>query len=334
MRFGVQINVTADPIDDLIGLVQDAERVGYDAVFLAEGLSLNGRTRHDTLAVLAILARETERVQLGTSVTNFVLRHPLITAQAFATIHAVSGGRAILGLGRGDTPVSAVGARPTRLAEMEAALGHMRAFLDGTPFTIGDLELESTLSHPDLPILLAADGPKALALAGRATDGVIIGSGLTDEVIEWSLVQVRDARPATADGDFTVWMNGQVQFGSDAADARRKLGDRILPRVNHNLEGNPRFVPDEEWEGIERFRANYQNRDRSVEAQERNLSLVTDYLYKRFSLTGTVDYCAERIRAIRDAGADGFIMATQRRDRAMRREQIVQFGEEIIPQFR
>ena len=83
----------------------------------------------DVYAGLQAAASRTERVQLGTGVTNLVTRHPSVTAGAIAALSELSGGRALLGLGAGDSAVRAIGSRPSRVAEMEAALRFFAAIL-------------------------------------------------------------------------------------------------------------------------------------------------------------------------------------------------------------
>ena len=61
---------------------------------------------------LAAVAKETTILKLGTGVTNPRTRHAAITASAFATLQAVSGGRAYLGLGRGDSALAHIGYTP------------------------------------------------------------------------------------------------------------------------------------------------------------------------------------------------------------------------------
>src|ERR1700704_650656 len=76
----------------------------------------------DVHAGLLLAAQHTRRTQLGPGVTNPLTRHPTVTASAMAALAEISGGRAILGLGAGDSAVYGVGPKPARVAEMETAL--------------------------------------------------------------------------------------------------------------------------------------------------------------------------------------------------------------------
>ncbi|MDQ3894787.1 MAG: LLM class flavin-dependent oxidoreductase [Actinomycetota bacterium] len=80
---------------------------------------------------LAFAVRATERVKLGTGVTNPLTRHPAVTAAAAATLEAESGGRTVLGVGRGDSAVTFVGARPAPVAVLEEFVRRLQRYLRG-----------------------------------------------------------------------------------------------------------------------------------------------------------------------------------------------------------
>lgn len=161
-----------------------------------------------------------------------------------------------------------------------------------------------------------------------------LGSGLTPEVVSWAIGNVADGRwerPAGRRGRASLaWVNGLVQFGDTKADARALLGDRVLPRIHHNFRSHAHAVAPEHAAEIERFRRRYDARDRRPATLARNLALVGDYAYERFSICGPPDECRDRIASVAAAGADGFIMATQRRDREARLRQVVEFGRHVI----
>jgi alkanesulfonate monooxygenase SsuD/methylene tetrahydromethanopterin reductase-like flavin-dependent oxidoreductase (luciferase family) len=85
----------------------------------------------DPYVELALAARDTTRLRLAVAVTNPVTRHPAVTASAIATLQIESGGRAVLVLGRGDSAVLQLGMRPATTAQLERAVGDVRAFLRG-----------------------------------------------------------------------------------------------------------------------------------------------------------------------------------------------------------
>lgn len=86
----------------LLSLAEQAERLGYDSVWVGD--SLLARTRHEPLTLLAAVAARTERVELGTAVLLPALRNPVVLAHLVATVDRLAEGRLILGVGiAGDT---------------------------------------------------------------------------------------------------------------------------------------------------------------------------------------------------------------------------------------
>lgn len=91
----ISISLAWDPpqIDEFLAIARDADEAGVESLWLAEGFG------HDAFSGLALLARETTRVRLGTGVVNVFSRTPGALAQHFATIDELSGGRVLMGLG-------------------------------------------------------------------------------------------------------------------------------------------------------------------------------------------------------------------------------------------
>src|SRR5499427_7308731 len=85
----------------------------------------------DVYAGLLLAAQRTRKMLLGTGVTNTLTRHPTVTACAIAAVAEVAGGRTALGLGAGDSAVYGIGLRPSRVADVEAAVHFFRSVLAG-----------------------------------------------------------------------------------------------------------------------------------------------------------------------------------------------------------
>jgi len=159
--------------------VARAEQLGWDYAFVPD----SQLRRHDTYVLLSFAAQVTERIRLGPLLANPITRHPTVTASSIATVDAVSGGRAMLGMGIGDTAVRLAGLTPARVATLEAATAQMRALLDGAGVEVGAVRL-AQLPHPrPVPIWIAAAGPRMLRAAGRVADGVFIRAGRNEAVL-------------------------------------------------------------------------------------------------------------------------------------------------------
>lgn len=193
VRRGVVLQgVDAPP--DLVTFARRIESQGFDHLWMTES-SLHAR---DPYQLLALAASATERLVVGTAVTNPVSRHPALTAVAAATLDEVSGGRAILGIGAGDRPLVALGMKPARLAVLEASIEAIRSLMAGEEVAVASPAFDLVDAHlrfptrPDVPIFVSASGPKTLELAGRVADGVILLCGLDPSVVRWALERIDD----------------------------------------------------------------------------------------------------------------------------------------------
>jgi alkanesulfonate monooxygenase SsuD/methylene tetrahydromethanopterin reductase-like flavin-dependent oxidoreductase (luciferase family) len=161
-RRGVAIR---DPLPwrGLVEIVQTAEQTGYEALFVPES---SGREAFSTLAGLS---GHTEALRLGTGIVTTVARRPSTTAMAAATVHEISGGRLILGLGTGSVAPGAL----DRLREFVTVV---RSALEGQEVQMPEGGRFQLALHPGrpVPIWIAALNPKAMHLAGEIADGVLL----------------------------------------------------------------------------------------------------------------------------------------------------------------
>jgi 5,10-methylenetetrahydromethanopterin reductase len=113
--------------DDMKAHASAVEEDGWDGLLLNDTQNLG----MDVFGSLYLAASATSRLELGTAVTNLVTRHPAVMASAFATLHHVSGGRAHIGVGRGDTALELVGINPPSASHFEALVDNLQNYLRG-----------------------------------------------------------------------------------------------------------------------------------------------------------------------------------------------------------
>lgn len=173
-------------------MVQEIEDLGFNHLWVTDS-SLHSRNPY---AYLALAAKASAKLVLGTAVTNPVTRHPGVTAVAAATVDAISHGRMILGIGAGDRPLLALGLRPAPPNAVRESIEAIRALLEGntvtragTGFSLQDAHLRFE-TRPDIPIFVSASGPRMLRLAGEVADGVILLIGLFPEAIGYALSHI------------------------------------------------------------------------------------------------------------------------------------------------
>ena len=188
LKIGVMMGYwQAQPPPDLIGTAQEAERLGYDAIFSAEAWG------SDAFTPLAWIGAHTERIRLGTGVVQLSARTPTATAMATLTLDHLSKGRVILGLGvSGPQVVEGWYGQPFSkpLARTREYIDIIRQVLarerpvknDGPHYPLpyhgegawGLGKPLKSITHPlraDVPIFMGAEGPKNVALACEIADG-------------------------------------------------------------------------------------------------------------------------------------------------------------------
>src|SRR5437899_12182635 len=129
----------------------------------------------DPLAVLAAAAIRTSRIRLAVGITNPYVRHPAMTAVSMMTVHELSGGRAVLGLGvGGNLALGPLGITPIHpLATVRTALRTIRAVVRGER-NDGYSPPATAMTAPDLPLYIGSRGPLINRLASRAADGAFV----------------------------------------------------------------------------------------------------------------------------------------------------------------
>ena len=170
---GISISIGISPRESLADwsrFTGELEDRGVEELWLID----SQLAMKDAYIGLALAAQQTETMRLGTGVSNLITRHPTVTANGIAAIAELSGGRALLGLGAGDSAVYGLGARPSKVAEVEEGLEFFGAVLDGREGTWQGRGYKLAQEVPRTPVYLAVSQPRMCRLAGRLADGVIV----------------------------------------------------------------------------------------------------------------------------------------------------------------
>ncbi|HEY2986275.1 MAG TPA: LLM class flavin-dependent oxidoreductase [Candidatus Binatia bacterium] len=324
---------SARTIEQALERARAAEAAGFDGIFFADS-QLNSL---DPFQVLALCAAETKRLGLGTAVSNMVYRDPSVLANSAATLNEISRGRAVLGLGTGDGPVYSLGRSATRLVDFERGLKIIRDLLRSGSISVprgrerpeGKVNLR--VGKLPLPVYISAEGPRALQVAGKVADGVILGTGFDLKVLEWAKERIAaGAREAERDpAEIDIMPAGMIAADEDGARARRLVRTRLANRAHHNFRFTLETVPTDEVAGVKRFMSGF---DIAKPLEERiDPDLVTDYLVRRFTIAGTPKECVERVRELASAGVKRLLLTPPE---AIYLEVVEMWGREVIPQIR
>jgi 5,10-methylenetetrahydromethanopterin reductase len=257
----------------------------------------------DVYAGLAVAALHTERMHLGTGVTNPLTRHPTVTATSIAAISELSGGRAVLGVGAGDSAVYGIGARPAKVAQMEEVLRFWRAVLSG-----GEGEWEGRsyrLPHLAAPVklYLAVSQPRMCALAGRLADGAIVMGPASPEFVRRQVGWIEDGlREAGRDrGEVDICLMTTLAESVEDVRSWASTEARLLADFAELPAGLEPYA-----EEIRRAKEEYDfSQHLSVHASHQGA--VSDGLARALAVSGNAQECTSRLRELRACGADGFI---------------------------
>ncbi|WP_240813215.1 LLM class flavin-dependent oxidoreductase [Streptomyces sp. DASNCL29] len=191
IRVGVRIP-PCDRVDRLAGTARRAEELGFDQVWFPDSQLL----WRDVFTALTAAALGTERIGLGSAVTNVVTRHPAVVASAARSVAELAPGRFTLGLGVGNSSVGPIGMRSSTGAELRSGIATLRALLQGEECDFNGVRSRLRDPDPDVPIHVAASGPRNLRLAGEIADGVILLSGVSRTTLAGATARVREGAEA------------------------------------------------------------------------------------------------------------------------------------------
>lgn len=291
----------------MVAVARAAEDAGFELLGLGDNQSL----WRDVYVSLTLAAEATSTIRLGPCVTNLVTRHLAVTAGAIATVDEVSGGRAYLGVGVGDSSVYNVGARPARLTEVETGVKSIRAMLAGQDVSYGDRAMHVRWATRSVPIFVAAEGPKGLAMAGRAADGAFVSFGLTSVDIQAAEQHISAAGAAVGrppDG-VEVWHAARVTVAGTDSEAMQRARSGMASVAHHalRLPREAQGVPVDLVDPLEELNAKYRPAEHAEFGDSFNARLVDDlglmpYLSARYGLVGTAEQCALRVADLSRSG--------------------------------
>jgi probable F420-dependent oxidoreductase len=332
LSFGVTV-LPDPPYQRLVELLRLAESHGFEYGWTYDSHVL----WQESIPLLALAAAATERIRLGHCVTNPGTRDPTVLASAYATLHDISNGRMVMGIGRGDSARRYIGQQPVKVAEFERRLAMIKDFMNGREVHWNDKDLQLKWVRPELPEIpmhVAGYGPKALAVAGRVGDGVVIQ--LADPaIIQWIMGTARKAaEEAGRDPDaLECIVSAPSHISDDIGAARDQV--RWFPAMvsNHVMDLVERYgydseIPHELTDFVKARKFYDYNQHSRVGATHGEF--VTDEICDRFCVLGTPDQASAKLKELESIGVDQFniYLMTEGQE-----ETLGAYGSEIIPRF-
>ena len=291
-----------------------AEEQGWDGVTFTDSQNLVG----DPFVAVALAAAATDTLRFATGVTNAFTRHPAALATVAATVQETSGGRFVLGIGRGDTALFHLGRKPMPVARFAALTSDVQTYLaggtvdcDGHPSRLRWLD---RATQPKVPLDVAASGPKVIDFAARTAERVTLAVGADPDRVAWALDLARksasDAGRDPADISFGAYVT--VGCHPDVDVARGLVAGAVAAFAHFSA------MPGSTGAGLG-------DRDKAVVAEvgrrydsNQHLSNQADHtapldldpgFVDRFAVVGPPDACAERLRKLAALGIERFVIA-------------------------
>jgi len=311
MRLGLIFQEDYSAPGDLerqLEIVRIADDLGYELVCASEAWGIS------VLPWLAVAARETRNIKLGTAIINSYSRTPAAVAQEFAALDVLSGGRAVLGLGSSASAVieqfhGVPFDKPlTRLKEyveiFKSLIRGERLVHNGTVFQMDrGFTLDYVRPRDDIPVYIAAITPKSIQQTAQVADGVI--------PIHWpkerfrSLRQELDAAARDAGRDpseltiaphMSVWITDGQNDKQQWHAAKEHLSHYMNRMGDFYWQMFQRFGYEEE---VATSRGAAAQRDR-----EGAIHGISERMVRDIDVIGTVDEAREQLQERSELGAD------------------------------
>ncbi len=302
------------------------EDAGWDGFLVVDSQNLSG----DPYVALAMAATTTSTLGLGTGVTNCVTRHASVTACSIESVQRLSRGRAVLGIGRGDSALAHLGRAPARLPAFERYLRQLQTYLKSEPVAFTDIDIPETIAPPmseleladappasriawiaggpkKVPVEVAASGPRVIALAALHADRIMFALGADEERIAWGMEHARKTRAAAGLDPNRIAFGAYVNCGTHPdPDKARDLVKGALTTfarfsVMHGKASGP--VSEQDRAVLHELRNSYDMKAHT-RADSRQASVLTPDFIERFAVVGTPDRVTARLKGLAALGLD------------------------------
>ncbi|WP_406047675.1 TIGR03842 family LLM class F420-dependent oxidoreductase [Kribbella sp. NBC_00889] len=330
MDFGVVFQCDP-PASAVVELARKAEDAGFGYVWTFDSHLL----WQEPFVIYSQILAATQRVIVGPMVTNPGTRDWTVIASQFATLNEMFGNRTICGIGRGDSALRTLGAKPGTIDQMKECVRVVRALARGETVEYRGQQLKfAWVDKGALDVWVAAYGPKALAATGEVGDGYILQLADPD-IAEWMITAVRRsaeeagrdpaaikfcvAAPAYVGDDLehqreqTRWFGGMV--GNHVADIVGRYGTSgaVPQALTDYIEGRKGY--------------DYAEHGR---AGNTHTAFVPDEVVDRFCILGPVDRHIARLTELKALGVDQFAVYLQHDGKE---ETLAAYGKDVIPAF-
>lgn len=334
------------------------EAAGWDGMLVVDSQNLSG----DPFVALAMAAAATTRLGLGTGVTNPSTRHPAAAAAGIGSVQLLSGGRAVLGIGRGDSALAHLGQAPASVGHLERYVRTLRSYLRGegvayealAPFQAAggrSVDHLGLAEQPDdsrvhwlpgelapVPVEVAATGPRVLSLAARHADRVMLAVGADLARVRWAIDLVKAEWVAAGrTGAPVIGAYVNVVAHPDRATARALVAGGLSTFARFSVMDGHIHTPvdDSQREVLQSVHRAYDMTHHTQSGSAQTQALTPEFI-DRFAVVGPAGECGSRLAELAALGIDRFVVIgpSAGSDRAEAGAAVQRFVAEVAPAVR
>jgi probable F420-dependent oxidoreductase len=340
MEFGIAFKGEIEP-KRTIAIVRQCEAAGFDYCWFFDSHILWA----DPYPKIAQCMAHTETMRFGPLVTNPKVRDWSVAASMFATLAKVSGGRFDIAVGRGDSSMRVMGKTPGTIAYTSEFCEAMRKMNAGESYQYDECPepvFMDWVDNYDMPIWVAAYGPKALKMAGEVGDGLVVqlaDPGLCQWFSEQSIAAGkaagRDMSNYRVLSCAPVWIGDKKTGVAQTKWFPALVGNHVADIVEKYGKESA-LVPKSLTDYIENRRAGGAGGDaynyrQHADKDSDNTYFVTPEITESFGILGTVEEHVEKLKQLEAAGVTQFtIYLTNGSEEKI----VAEYGEHVIPNFR
>lgn len=306
MKFG--ISFAPNHPRDFVDWCRESEDAGFERVGALDSQSIY----RELYVTCTAGVQATNKVKLGPRVTNAVTRHVTVTASALVTLNEISPGRVFVGVGTGDSALINLGLKPVKLSVLGEFVPALRSLMRGETVVYQGSELKQTWGKAEIPIYIAAHGPKTLEFAGQFADGVIVGTGVGRQVVEDAFASIAEGarRRGRRAEELDIWWALSAYVADSREQALGVIRMLLAAKANHlaSYPSQNKHIPPEHREALERIHRQYNYLEHQKPGSgTTNARLVQEsglegYLVERYAIAGTPDECVATVRKIESFG--------------------------------
>lgn len=331
MKFGITFKGDIS-LERTIALCQQAEEAGFEYAWFFDSHVL----WQECYTVIATCMAHTKTIRFGPLVTNPGVRDWTVAASTFSSLAKISGNRFDVAVGRGDSSLRMLGQKPRTVETTVNFMDFVKTMGRGEKVNIHDRELELVWAdkNTELPMWMAAYGPKALKATGEHADGLVLQIGdpwlvkwFSEQTIEAALavnrkredVQIMAACPVwvgdrSKGREQTRWFPGMV--GNHVADIVAKYGAKssdIPHRLTSYIEKRKGYDYKE-----------HANKD------AHHLDFITDDIIDSFSILGSAEEHLAKLKELEAVGVDQFAIYLMCGEEE---RNLKEYADHILPYF-